>query len=529
MNILANLLQGLGSDNKSSANHSDWPKGSSASRLTSVCLLMVGAALLALIGADFQVYSVDPWQEISRIGLGLVQPSWSSGASLLQALLHTIAFALLAVALAAPLGLLLAMVFHWLPVRLLCAAVRSVHELFWGLIFMQSFGLSATTGLLAILVPFTGVFAKVFAEIFHQQQSDPTQTLPPTTGALKRYLYTLIPQSWPALLSYTRYRFECALRSSAILGFIGLPTLGFHLETAFKQGQYSEAGALLWVFLLLIASIRFWLRPSLLPVYLVAAVWWLPETIGFSNGGSLWRFISVDIWPMALRQGDWGALLSWYRMMFSEQVWPGLVQTLLLTQIALVLTGVVVLVTYPFASRSLAGSLLRWPGRFLLLVLRSTPEMVMAYVLLLLCGPSGLPVVLALGLHNGGLIAYLVANASDAEDKTPLPRPDDPRGLKRYAYIETPRRFPAMLAFLFYRWEVILRESAIMGILGVATLGFYIDSAFEEIRYDRAFLLIVVTALLNILVDSLSRRLRRLAQTTPHVEKLNRHTLKNCR
>ena len=65
-----------------------------------------------------------------------------------------------------------------------------------------------------------------------------------------------------------------------------------------------------------------------------------------------------------------------------------------------------------------------------------------------------------------------------------------------------------MLALLFYRWEVILRESAILGLLGVATLGFYIDSAFEEIRYDRAFLLIVVTAFLNILVDGASRRLR---------------------
>jgi phosphonate transport system permease protein len=139
--------------------------------------------------------------------------------------------------------------------------------------------------------------------------------------------------------------------------------------------------------------------------------------------------------------------------------------------------------------------------------------MVLAYVLLLLFGPSGLPAVLALALHNGGLIAFLVANASDAEHDSPLARPDDPTGLKRYAYIETPRRFPAMLALLCYRWEVMLRESAIMGILGIATLGFHIDSAFEEIRYDRAFLLIAVTALLNMLVDSLSRRLRRLAHT----------------
>jgi len=517
MRTLAQLLQGLGatgsSDNEPPTNRNDRGRGSSARRLTGICLLMVGAALLSLFGTDLQVYTVDPWQELSRIAMGLVQPSWDDIPSLLRALAHTISFALLAVALAAPLGLLLAMVFHWLPVRLLCAAVRSVHELFWGLIFMQIFGLSATTGLLAILVPFTGVFAKVFAEIFDQQAPQPSQTLPSAAGALKRYAYTLIPQSWPALLSYTRYRFECALRSSAILGFIGLPTLGFHLETAFKQGQYSEAGALLWVFLLLIAGIRFWLRPRLLPFYLIAAIWLLPETVGFSSGGSLWRFISVDIWPEALRQGNWTGLLDWGRMMFSGQVWPGVVQTLLLTQIAVVLSGVVVLAAYPLASRSLAGPVMRWPGRFLLLVLRSTPEMVLAYVLLLLCGPSGLPVVLALGLHNGGLIAFLVANASDAEQKTPLARPDDPRGFKRYAYLETPRRFPAMLAFLFYRWEVILRESAIMGILGVATLGFYIDSAFEEIRYDRAFLLIIVTALLNILVDTLSRRLRRHIHT----------------
>ncbi|OZG70031.1 hypothetical protein BTA51_28175 [Hahella sp. CCB-MM4] len=469
---------------------------------------MIGAAFLALVGVDFHIYSVDPWEELSRIGLGLVTPGWSDLSSLLLALLHTIAFAFLAIVVAAPLGLLLAMAFGWLPVRLLCAAVRSVHELFWGLIFMQLFGISATTGLLAIIVPFTGVFAKVFAEIFEQQSPQPSQTIPPSAGILKRYAYTLIPQSWPALTSYTRYRFECALRSSAILGFIGLPTLGFHLETAFKQGQYSEAGALLWAFLLLIATIRFWLRPRMIPFYLIAAVWMLPETIGFSGGGSLWQFISVDIWPVALREGNWSALGDWSVMMFGKQIWPGLVQTLLLTQIAVVLSGLVVLVTYPFAAQSLAGPIMRWPGRFLLLVLRSTPEMVLAFVLLLLFGPSGLPAVLALALHNGGLIAFLVANASDAERKSLLTRPDDPTGIKRYAYVETPRRFPGMLAFLFYRWEVILRESAIMGILGVATLGFYIDSAFEEIRYDRAFLLIVVTALLNMAVDSLSRRMR---------------------
>lgn len=483
---------------------------SSAFRLNAVCLGMILLALLAVWGADLQVYPVDPWVELSRIGWGLLTPSWSDWRALLLALVHTVAFALLAVTMAVPLGLLLAMLFHWRWVRLLCAAIRSVHELFWGLIFMQLYGISPLTGLLAILVPFTGVFAKVFAEIFHQQSAIPGSTVPVSVGLLKRYAYTLIPQSWPALLSYTRYRFECALRSSAILGFIGLPTLGFHLETAFKQGQYHEAGALMWAFLLLIASIRFWLRRWLLVPYVLLAVWVLPDTVGFDSGGSLWRFVSEDIWPRPLLQGNWPGVMDWFSQLFSAQIWPGLVQTLLLTQIAVVLTGWIVLMIYPLATRSLVGPVMRWPGRFMLLVLRCTPEMVLAYVLLLLFGPSGIPVVLALALHNGGLIAFLVANASDADYRSRTHRPDDPKGLKRYAYVETPRRFPALLAFLFYRWEVILRESAIMGVLGVATLGFYIDSAFEELRYDRALLLIIVTALLNMAVDAVSRRLRRV-------------------
>lgn len=488
------------------------PRGNSSARaLNSVCGLLILLALLALPWADIEIYSVDPWLELGRIGRGLVMPYWEGWQILLQAVGQTIAFALLAVVIAVPLGLGLAMLFHWRAVRIFCASIRSVHELFWGLIFMQIYGLSATTGLLAILVPFTGVFAKVFAEIFEQQDRAPAETLGSGARGIKRYAYTLIPQSWPALASYTRYRFECALRSSAILGFIGLPTLGFHLETAFKQGDYSEAGALLWAFILLIATIRFWMRPKLLPLYILAAIWLLPDTIGFSNGGYLWQFISQDIWPSALLAGEWGEAANWYADMFSEQVWPGIVQTLLLTQLALVLTAIVVLMVYPFASRALAGPVVRWPGRFLLLILRSMPEMILAFVFLLLFGPSGLPAVLALALHNGGLIAFLVANASDAELGSRIGRADDPKGLKRYAYLETPRRFPAMLAFLFYRWEVILRESAIMGILGIATLGFYIDSAFEEIRYDRAFLLILATALLNILVDAVSRRLRRAA------------------
>ena len=53
-----------------------------------------------------------------------------------------------------------------------------------------------------------------------------------------------------------------------------------------------------------------------------------------------------------------------------------------------------------------------------------------------------------------------------------------------------------------------MRETAILGILGIATLGFYIDSAFADLRYDKAMVLIFLTAGMNLGVDVLSRTIR---------------------
>lgn len=469
-------------------------------------------ALLCLPFADLVIYQVEPWTELSRMGEGILSPSFPELNILANSLIITVAFAFVAVAGSALLGLLLALIYSSRTVRVFSASIRSVHELFWGLIFMQVYGLSATTGILAILVPFTGIFAKVFAEIIEQQSPVPNSTLSKRTDRLSRNFYTWLPQSWPQIVSYTRYRFECALRSSTILGFIGLPTLGFYLETAFKQGQYDEAAGLLLVFFILIASIRWWWKlplPTyvLLPVYLVLAMVALPEAPQV-YGSTLVQFLTEDIWPKVLLSGDVSGSIAWYQTQLFDVALPALWDTLLLSQLALVLTGLLVLLLYPWGSKVFFPrqfSVIRRFSQAALLVLRSIPEMIFAFVFLLIFGPSGIPAVIALALHNAGLISYLLVRHSEQLNY----RADASSGLNHYLYEVTPRVYPHFLSLLLYRWEVIIRESAILGILGITTLGFYIDSAFEDIRYDRAIFLIVIAALLNIAVDSFSRKLRR--------------------
>ncbi len=155
----------------------------------------------------------------------------------------------------------------------------------------------------------------------------------------------------------------------------------------------------------------------------------------------------------------------------------------------------------------------RASGHIFLVVVRSTPEYILAYVGLQLLGPSMIPAIIALSLHNGAIIGHLIGRYTEELSL----RPDSPKGVNLYAYNILPRVYPQFLAFLFYRWEVILRETAILGILGIHTLGFYVDSAFADIRFDRALFLIIITAFLNMVVDALSRwiRARLRLKTTP--------------
>ncbi|MCA8926724.1 MAG: ABC transporter permease [Alphaproteobacteria bacterium] len=478
-----------------------------------VVLGALAAAAVALAFADIEIAAVDPWAEMARLAGGLFPPDFFGTEDLLGAVALTAAFALLGVAAANAAGFGLALVFHLRAVRVFAAVIRAVHELFWALIFLQLFGLSPLTGLLAIAIPYAGVFAKVYAEILEEQDPGPMRAAPAGAGRVSLFLFVRLPEAWPHFKTYSLYRLECALRSSAILGFLGLPTLGFHLETAFGEGEYAQVWALLIVFYLLIASIRVWARGWLIPGYLVAAALILPWD-RTAIGTNAWRFLTHDIVPYPLRAGEGlDAFGGWLGMMVRDQVLPGAVASLQLSVIALVLTGLLAFLWFPLVSPLFFGRLGRGVGHVFLVLIRSTPEYVLAYVLLQLWGPSMLPAILALSLHNGAIIGHLMGRFTTGMRL----RPDAPHGMDRYFWEAAPRVYRQAMAFLLYRWEVIMRETAILGFLGVGTLGFYVDSAFAEIRYDRALLLIAATAVLNIGLDATSRRLRRYLRLTTRI------------
>jgi phosphonate transport system permease protein len=333
----------------------------------------------------------------------------------------------------------------------------------------------------------------------------------PGSQRFSAFIFTVLPGVLSELRSYTSYRFECALRSSAVIGFVGFPTIGYHLESYFNEGYYSETAALFFAFLVIIASRKLWLNKFTMPVIIPTIFFLITWRVGFSLT-NMQRFLH-DCIPYPIRQAldngteiHWGSFGEWLEQMFSQEILPGLWDTLVLTQLSLVATGVLTLLLFPLGCEKFLGKKAKFLGKGLFLFFRTIPEYILAYILILPLGPSMLPGILTISTHNSSILSHLIANSVDFIQ---LKHDSLHQKVNLYFYEILPRVYGQFLAFLFYRWEIIMRESAILGVLGISTIGFYVDSALHEQRFDRVMLLIGCTALLNIAIDSISTRLRK--------------------
>jgi phosphonate transport system permease protein len=138
--------------------------------------------------------------------------------------------------------------------RYLLIVLRSVPELVWALVFVRVVGLGATAGVLAIALTYGGMLGKVYGDILESGDTLATEALLRNgTGRLQAFFYGLLPTCAAELASYTVYRWECAIRSSVVLGFVGAGGLGQQLDGSMKMFNGGEVASILLVFVALVA------------------------------------------------------------------------------------------------------------------------------------------------------------------------------------------------------------------------------------------------------------------------------------
>ena len=144
-------------------------------------------------------------------------------------------------------------------VRLVIAGMRSIHELVWALFFLAALGLNSFAAVLAIAIPYGGTLAKVFSEMIDEAPRDAAESLR-SIGAnpVQVFLLGLLPRALPDACTYAFYRFECAVRSSAVLGFFGYPTFGYYIRLSVENLHYREVWTYLYALFGLVLLLELW-------------------------------------------------------------------------------------------------------------------------------------------------------------------------------------------------------------------------------------------------------------------------------
>lgn len=143
--------------------------------------------------------------------------------------------------------------------RVLIALLRSIHELLWAVLLLAAFGLNTTSAVIAIAIPYAGTLAKIFSEMLDEAPRGSADALRALGASPTQvFLVGVLPRAAADMSAYAFYRFECAVRSSAVLGFFGFPTLGYYLSLSFENLHYREVWTYLYVLLALIVFLELW-------------------------------------------------------------------------------------------------------------------------------------------------------------------------------------------------------------------------------------------------------------------------------
>ncbi|WP_431258629.1 phosphonate ABC transporter, permease protein PhnE [Roseateles chitinivorans] len=416
-------------------------------------------------------------------------------------------------------------------VRLVLIVLRSVPELVWALMLVRVIGLGPGAGVLAIALSYGGMLGKVYAEILESADAAPTQALlRGGAGRLQALLFGTIPGCADELVSYTVYRWECAIRSSVVLGFVGAGGLGQQLDNATKMFAGSEVATILLIFIALVAMadrVSAWLRPAReagqgaerlrqtgrptarwgvrglllgLLVLLIASFATLPlrwgELLGAGALAQMGRFIA-EFFPPQLAPA------------FLARVGQGALETLAMSALGSGLAAVAGLAIALVASRPPGP--LRWLSRLLLNALRSVPELVWAAILLVAAGLGPMPGTLALALHTTGVLGRLMA---EALENAPPQTAQALRwaGASRwqvFAFATLPQAAPQLLSYTLYRWENNIRAATVLGVVGAGGLGQMLSLHLSLFQMRETCTVLLAMLALVMLVDACSYAARR--------------------
>lgn len=193
--------------------------------------------------------------------------------------------------------------------------------------------------------------------------------------------------------------------------------------------------------------------------------------------------------------------------LFVGQMW-------LTIQIALWGTFLAVFLAVPLglaAARNIAPVWVVTPVRWIMNLLRSIPDLVMALLFIVAVGLGPLAGVLAITLNTAGVLAKLFSEAVESIDKGPVEgvRATGASGLHEIVWGVIPQVAPLWTSFALYRFESNSRSATVLGLIGAGGIGQVLFDSMNAFDFSAVSAIVIIVVVAVTLIDMLSQAMRK--------------------
>ncbi|MNW45097.1 Phosphate-import permease protein PhnE [compost metagenome] len=162
------------------------------------------------------------------------------------------------------------------------------------------------------------------------------------------------------------------------------------------------------------------------------------------------------------------------------------------------------------ASNITKKSMIFYPVRFILNLIRTIPDLLLAAIFVAIFGLGPLPGIFALSVFSLGLIAKLTYEALEAIEPGPLEAmiASGANPLQVITYAVIPQIQAHFISFTLYTFEINVRAAAVLGLVGAGGIGHYYEVTLGFLEYDKTCTIIIFTLAVVLLIDYASTKLR---------------------
>lgn len=424
---------------------------------------------------------------------------------------------------------------------------RAIPDLVLAIVFLRIFGLGAIPGILAMGVHSVGMVGKLLADAIESLDDGLLEALR-STGAGRVAVITsaVLPPLLPQLVATALHRFDINLRTSVLLGYVGVGGIGLAISESLRSLNYQRGMALAFVVLVLCIVTEFVsgaIRAALLTPASGGGNWadqffarfgdptakangeprlsppWTGERVAhtasvilvilFVVGAIMKADVSLTAFFAGLAATPEMAALFLPLSMGGElnAILEGMLVTIQIALAATLLGSILAVPIGVFAAGNVVGyGKVRGFFRTLIVIIRGIPELILAIIFVVISGLGGVAGTLALAVGAVGLLSKLIADSLEETDT------DVQEAIRATGATDTQVFFaatlrqaaPAFVAHILYLLDTNIRSATLLGIVGAGGIGFLLLNASRVLEFGVVTTILICILAVVLLVEALS-------------------------